>query len=167
MRAAGSFAVRLLLAVLIGGSAIRAAEPTSIALAEFDYIDSSGEMQDQTQKHAALIADFMQALRSDVGQSGKFRIVPLLCDGHPCTVRGSNASDLMLAARTAGAKLLLYGGVHKQSTLIQWAKVEVVDLEHDRLVYDRLLSFRGDDAKAWQHAEQFLAKDLESVDLTQ
>jgi hypothetical protein len=163
MRAAGSFAVGLLLAGLIGGSAIRAAEPTSIALAEFDYIDSSGEMRDQTQKHAALIADFMQALRSDVGQSGKFRIVPLLCDGQPCT---SNPSDLVLAARRAGAKLLLYGGVHKQSTLIQWAKVEIVDLEHDRIVYDRLLSFRGDDAKAWQHAEQFLAKDLASVDFT-
>jgi hypothetical protein len=166
MRVAGSFAVGLLLAGLVGGSAIRAAEPTSIALAEFDYIDSSGEMRDQTQKHAELIADFMQALRSDVGQSGKFRIVPLLCDGQPCTVRGSNPSDLVLAARRAGAKLLLYGGVHKQSTLIQWAKVEIVDLEHDRLVYDRLLSFRGDDAKAWQHAEQFLAKDLESVDFT-
>jgi hypothetical protein len=157
----------LLLAGLLGGSAIRAAEPASIVLAEFDYIDSSGEMQDQTQKHAALIADFMQALRSDVGQSGKFRVVPFLCEGQPCTVRGSNPSDLMTAARKAGAKLLLYGGIHKQSTLIQWAKVEVIDLVRDQLVYDRLLSFRGDDANAWRRAEQFLAKDLEGVDLPQ
>ena len=157
----------LLLAGLLGGSAIRAAEPTSIVLAELDYIDSSGEMQDQRQKHAALIADFMQALRSDVGQSSKFRIVPFLCEGQPCTVRGSSPSDLMTAARKAGAKLLLYGGIHKQSTLIQWAKVEVIDLARDRLVYDRLLSFRGDDANAWRRAEQFLAKDLEGVDLPQ
>jgi hypothetical protein len=164
--ATGPLVAGLLFAGLIGVSAIRAAEPTSIVLAEFDYIDSSGEVRDQKQKHAALIADFMQALRSDVAQSGKFRIVPLLCDGQACTVRGSNPSDLVLAARKAGAKLLLYGGIHKQSTLIQWAKVEVVDLERDRLVYDRLLTFRGDDANAWQRAEQFLAKDLESVDLT-
>ena len=162
-----SLAVGLLLAGLIGGSASRAAEPTSIALAELDYIDSSGELQDQTQKHAALIADFMQALRSDVEQSGKFSVVPLICDGHPCKVRGSNPSDLMRAARNAGAKFLLYGGIHKQSTLIQWAKVEVVDLNRERLVYDRLLSFRGDDANAWQRAEHFLARDLDSVDLTQ
>jgi hypothetical protein len=73
----------------------------------------------------------------------------------------------MTAARKAGAKLLLYGGIHKQSTLIQWAKVEVIDLERDRLVYDRLFSFRGDDANAWRRAEQFLAKDLEGVDLPQ
>jgi Protein of unknown function (DUF2380) len=160
-------AAGLLLAGLIGGSPIRAAEPASMVLAEFDYIDSSGEMQDQTQKHAALIADFMEALRSDVGLSSKFRIVPLLCAGQPCAMRGSDPSNLMAAARKAGAKLLLYGGIHKQSTLIQWAKVEVVDLEQDRLIYDRLLSFRGDDANAWRRAERFLAKDLESVDLTQ
>jgi hypothetical protein len=146
--------------LLVGLLAIRAAEPTSIVLAELDYIDSSGEMQDQRQKHAALIADFMQALRSDVGQSSKFRIIPFLCEGQPCTVRGSSPSDLMTAARKAGAKLLLYGGIHKQSTLIQWAKVEVIDLERDRLVYDRLLSIRGDDANAWRRAEQFLAKGI-------
>jgi hypothetical protein len=95
----------LLLAGLIGGSPIRADEPASIVLTEFDYVDSSGEMQNQTQKHAALIADFMQALRGDVGQSGKFRIVPFLCEGQPCTARGSNPSDLMTAARKAGVKL--------------------------------------------------------------
>jgi hypothetical protein len=124
-------------------------------------------MQDQTHKHVALIADFMEALQNDVAPGGKFRILPFLCGGQRCTVRGSDPSDLMAAARKAGAKLLLYGGIHKQSTLIQWAKVEVVDLERDRLVYDRLLSFRGDDANAWRRAEQFLAKDLENIDLAQ
>lgn len=60
---------------------------------------------------------------------------------------------------------MLFGGIHKQSTLIQWAKVEVVDLDRDKLVYDRLLTFRGDDANAWRRAEEFLAKDLQSADL--
>jgi hypothetical protein len=109
---------------------------------------------------------FMQALRNDVGKSTKFSIIPLLCEGQPCAVRGSEPTILMAAARNAGAKLLLYGGIHKQSTLIQWAKVEVIDLERERLVYNRLLSFRGDDANAWRRAEQHLAKDLETLDLT-
>ena len=50
--------------------------------------------------------------------------------------------------------------IHKESTLVQWAKVDVVDVERDKVVYDRLLSFRGDDAYAWRRAEEFLVKDL-------
>jgi hypothetical protein len=51
----------------------------------------------------------MQALRSDVGHSSKFRIVPFLCEGRLCTARGLDPSHLMAVARNAGAKLLLRG----------------------------------------------------------
>jgi hypothetical protein len=165
--AAGLGIAGLLLAALVSGSASRAAEPVPIVVAEFDYADTSGEVQDQTQKHKQLIATLTGALRADLGQSAKFRVISLLCDGQPCSVRGTDPSDLIPRARSAGAKLLLFGGVHKESTLVQWAKVGVVDIERDRLVYDRLLSFRGDDAYAWRRAEEFLAKDLQSADLAQ
>jgi hypothetical protein len=42
------------------------------------------------------------------------------------------------------ATLVLIGGVHKQSTLIQWAKVQAIDVDAGRLVLDKLLTFRGD-----------------------
>jgi hypothetical protein len=164
---AGAIVAGLLFAALIGGAASRAAEPASIAIAKFDYVDTSGEVQDQTDKHAALIAEFMQTLSADLRQGAKFRVVSLLCDGQPCAAGGADRSELIPRARAAGAKLLLFGGIHKQSTLVQWAKVEVVDLDRDKLVYDRLLTFRGDDANAWRRAEEFLAKDLQSADLAQ
>ncbi len=164
--AAGLGIAGLLLAALIGGSASRAVEPVPIVVADFDYVDTSGEVRDQTETHKALIATLMGALRADLGQSAKFRVVPLLCDGQPCAARSANLSDLIPQARRAGAKLVLFGGIHKESTLVQWAKVVVVDVERDAPVYDRLLTFRGDNAYAWQRAEEFLAKDLESADLS-
>jgi hypothetical protein len=161
----GPIVAGLLFVALVGGTASRADDRASIAIAKFDYIDTSGEVQDQTGKHTALIAEFMQALSADVGRGTKFRVVSLLCNGQPCAGDGSDRSELIPRAREAGAKFLLFGGIHKQSTLIQWAKVEVVDIDRDKLVYDRLFTFRGDDANAWRRAEEFLAKDLQSADL--
>jgi hypothetical protein len=156
----------LLLAAVFGGSSSRAAQPVAIVIADFDYVDTSGEVEDQTDKHKALVATLMQALRGSLGQSAKFRVVSLSCDAQPCPARGASPSELMSRARGAGAKLLLVGGIHKESTLVQWAKVDVIDVERNTVVYDRLLTFRGDDAYAWQRAEEFLARDLESADLS-
>jgi hypothetical protein len=64
------------------------------------------------------------------------------------------------AARQSGARLLLYGGVHKMSTLIQFGKAQIVDLKTDKVVFDRMISFRGDNDEAWQRAGEFLAEDL-------
>ena len=41
-------------------------------------------------------------------------------------------------------RLVLYGGVHKMSTLVQWASVELIDVEANKLLDDRSLTFRGD-----------------------
>ncbi len=37
--------------------------------------------------------------------------------------------DLFEATRKAGARFLLFGGVHKMSTLIQLAQVQIIDVE--------------------------------------
>jgi hypothetical protein len=46
------------------------------------------------------------------------------------------------------------------STLIQFGKAQIADLETDKVVYDRTISFRGDDDNAWKRASEFLAEDL-------
>ena len=46
------------------------------------------------------------------------------------------------------------------STLVQWAKIQVADEEQGRIVFDRLLTFRGDTDEAWQKAESFVARDV-------
>ena len=69
-------------------------------------------------------------------------------------------ADLFAAAHQAGARLLLYGGIQKVSTLIQQAKAEAVDVDANKLVFDRLLTFRGDTDESWAHAEHFLAREF-------
>jgi hypothetical protein len=68
-------------------------------------------------------------------------------------------------ARQAGARLLLFGGIHKMSTLIQWAKVQAVDLQTEKLVFDRLLTFRGDTDDAWRRTEVFVAEQMTTLDV--
>jgi hypothetical protein len=144
-----------------------AAEPIKLAIADFDYKDSSGETQDQTAAHAQRLKNFTQLIDDQLSASGKYQIVVLTCPKRPCSAGAMDAQSLTDAARESGARLLLYGGIHKMSTLVQFGKAQIADLETDQVVYDRTISFRGDDDNAWQRASQFLAEDLVAKDLAQ
>ncbi len=137
--------------------------PMAIAVLDFDYVDTSGEVRDQRQEHATRLQHFSEALRSDLARSGKYRVVVPQCGAAPCTPTGSQPSELLARARDAGAKLILIGGIHKMSTLVQWAKVDAVDVDADRVVFNKLLTFRGDTDEAWNQAEAFLARNLEAL----
>jgi hypothetical protein len=138
-----------------------ARQPTPIAVADLDYSDSSGEVEDQSTKHGVLLQAFVESLRRDLASTKKFRVVTLACSPEPCSIGRSDSGKLLGKARDAGALVLLYGRIHKMSTLVQWAKIQIVDVRTDTLVLDRFLTFRGDDERAWQRAEAFLAADLE------
>lgn len=138
--------------------------PVPVAIAEFDYTDTSGEAQDQREIHAARLADFAALLREELAASGKYRIVALSCAKPPCSAARTDAAELIEAARAAGAQLLLYGGIHKMSTLVQFGRAQAVDLVADKLVFDQAISFRGDDAEAWRRAGMFVAEQLLAED---
>ena len=153
-------------ACLVFSSSIAAADPVMLAIANFDYADTSGEARDQSAEHAARLADFARLIGDQLSASGKYQVVTLNCPKARCSAATMDAGSLTEAARQSGARLLLYGGIHKMSTLIQFGKAQVVDLETDKLVFDRMISFRGDNDAAWQHAGAFLAKDLLASDLS-
>jgi hypothetical protein len=158
----------LALAIVIAAGLARAVDqrtaPVAIAVADFDYVDTSGEVRDQHAEHAARLQTFMRAIRDDLAGSGQYRIVGLVCSQDPCATGGS--AQLMKDARDSGATLLLYGGIHKESTLIQWMKVEAVVIENGQHLFDRLLTFRGDTDESWVRSERFLIKQLtDDVDL--
>jgi hypothetical protein len=134
--------------------------PIPLAVADFDYTDTSGETRDQKEAHAALLGDFADRLRDRLAKSGKYRIVNLQCRQLPCSAATTDPAELIVAARTAGARLLVYGGIHKMSTLVQFGKAQAVDLQADRLVFDQTVSFRGDNDEAWRRAGEFLAEQL-------
>lgn len=159
----------LAFAIVVAAGLARALDqrpaPVAIAVADFDYVDTSGEVRDQHAEHAARLQTFMRAIRHDLAGSGQYRIVALVCSQAPCAAGGS--AQLMRDARDSGATLLLYGGIHKESTLIQWMKVEAVMVENGKHLFDRLLTFRGDTDESWMHSERFLIKQLtDDVHLT-
>jgi hypothetical protein len=158
--------IAMLLIVMPSRAARAEPSPVPIAIADFEYTDTSGEVQDRAEQHKALLEAFMAAMRGDLGKSGKHRVVLLDCRDDSCSSGRSDPSELSEGARRAGARLLLFAGVHKVSTLIQKARIEGIDVEKDRLVYDRAFSFRGDDEDAWRHAEAFVVRDLDQQDFS-
>lgn len=128
------------------------AAPTVLAIAPFGYVDTSGEVRDQTAAHRERIEALAAALGRDLVRDSHFTVVP---------VRENESGKALLAeASRADADLLVAGNVHKMSTLIQWAEVFVVDVRSGRQLARKLLTFRGDNAAAWDHAERFLVRDL-------
>lgn len=133
----------------------------AIAVVDFDYLDTSGEARNQRQEHEARLKAFMTSLRSDLAAHGK-AIISLTCDPAPCSVR-TPPGDLLRAARAAGAGIVLVGSIQKMSTLIQWAKAEAIDSATERMVLDKLFTFRGDNDESWRRAEVFIADQLAAM----
>jgi hypothetical protein len=141
--------------------------PVAAAIADFDNFDTSGEDAARTAEHAGRVNAFAALLRSDLTAQNKFKIVPLTCPNPPCSAARVPPNELMQAARQAGAKFLVYGGIHKESTLIQWGKIGVIDLENDKLVLNQNFSFRGDTGQAFQRAAAFIERYLNGLTTTE
>jgi Tol biopolymer transport system component len=159
-----SCALALAWVVLIASASARTEElrarPMPIAVADFDYTDTSGEPTDQQAEHRARLQAFVNAIRADLNHDGHYRVVALACRQSRCAAGELSPADLIESARAAGAKRLLYGGIQKMSTLVQNLKIQVVDIEENKLTFDRLITFRGDTDESWQRAERFVVRDL-------
>src|ERR1700757_2096149 len=131
-----------------------------VAVAEIQYIDTSGEVIDQSADHFRRLREFEASLRTDLAASGKGRNVALDCSPIACSVGDISADQLLDKAQAAGAAYLLISSFHKLSTLVQWAKVDIVDVKTRNVVFNRLVTFRGDNDKAWRHAESFIVSEI-------
>lgn len=94
-----------------------------VAVADFDYQDTSGEAKDQRAQHQERVQAFGRLLRQRLAAHGHYQIRRLDCPKSPCNVGEMKPDALIAAARHAGARLLVYGGIHKMSTLVQWGDV--------------------------------------------
>ena len=133
----------LLFAILVNvgpaGAGTEVAAPAGVSIEDFQYLDTSGEPVDQTALHEKRLAAFMVALRRDVGADKRYQLTP---------------------AGQADAKFKVVGGVQKTSTLVQWARVAVIDTGAKRVLFEKLYTFRGDNDEAWDRAEAFLAREV-------
>jgi hypothetical protein len=146
---------------------VRAASHGAVAaaVADFDNFDTSREDADRTAKHAARVQVFAALLRNELAAANKFKVVQLTCPNPPCSAGRMRPNDLVKAARQAGARLLVYGGLHKESTLVQWGRIEAVDLKKNKLVLNQTFSFRGDTDQAFRRAAIFVARYLKALTL--
>ncbi|MBR0839162.1 DUF2380 domain-containing protein [Bradyrhizobium liaoningense] len=110
-----------------------------VAMDDFSYTDTSAEPANQTAAHERRLSAFMAALRRDIGADRRYRLVP-------------SAQD--------GAVFKVIGGIQKTSTLVQWAKVAVIDVGAKKLVMDKLYTFRGDNDESWERAEIFVSREV-------
>ncbi|GLR84701.1 DUF3280 domain-containing protein [Bradyrhizobium iriomotense] len=129
-----------LLSVLPAAHALAGAEAAiGVAMDDFSYTDTSAEPANQTVAHERRLSAFMAALRRDVGADGRYRLAPSVQDG---------------------AAFKVIGGIQKTSTLVQWAKVAVIDVGARKIVMDKLYTFRGDSDEAWERAEIFVSREV-------
>jgi len=136
------------------------AAPVTIAVADFDYKDTSGEVRDQSAEHKARVAHFAELVRENLSAKGDYRVLPFDCPKHPCTPIRIGPDDFIAAARRTGAQFVVYGGIHKASTLIQNGLVEVVDLQDEKMILNRPVSFRGDNDEAYRRAAAFVGETV-------
>ena len=135
-------------------------EPPVLAVAEIQYSDTSGEVIDQSADHFRRLREFEASLRTDLAASGKVRNADLDCPPNACSVGDIDAGELLGKAQAAGAGYLLISSFHKVSTLVQWAKFDIIDVKTRSVVFNRLVTFRGDNDKAWRHAESFIVRQI-------
>ncbi|MBR0974935.1 DUF3280 domain-containing protein [Bradyrhizobium japonicum] len=120
-------------------SAADAGDAIGVAMDDFSYTDTSAEPANQTAAHERRLSAFMAALRRDIGADGRYRPVP-------------SAQD--------GAAFKVIGGIQKTSTLVQWAKVAVIDVGARKVVMDKLYTFRGDNDESWERAGMFVSREV-------
>ena len=135
-------------------------EVPAVAVAEISFVDTSGEVVDQSADHSRRLREFAAALRSDLSASGKLRGIALDCSPNACSIGDMDADRLVEKAQAAGAVYLVISSFHKTSTLIQGEKFEIVDVKARSKVVDRLISFRGDNDEAYRRAEGFIVRQI-------
>ena len=147
-------------AAVLNPRAATATEPVAVAVADFDYIDPSGGVLKQELVATERLRTLVQRVREGLDESDRYRVVLLECEPAPCSAGRTDPTELLAKAKAVGARLLVFGGIQKMNALIQYGNAEVVDLEADRLVFDRNIAFRNDNDEAWRQAAKYLVAEL-------
>lgn len=146
-------------AAVMAFNSASAAEPVGLAVAGFDFVDTSGEVRDQGADHARRLAALNKTVATSLSGDNRVTVVSLECFG-TCSAATDGLEFLSEQAVKAGATHLLIGQVRKMSTLIGGVKFAIIDLSTNRATCDRFLSYRGDTDEAWGRAAIYTAMDV-------
>ncbi|MBP0616336.1 DUF2380 domain-containing protein [Jiella mangrovi] len=134
----------------------------AVAVAKFDYKDTSGEIRDQSAEHEARLSAFRAGIEAGLTAGDEaLSVVSLDCvDRSACSLGTLRPQRLLALAKDAGANYLVFGEIHKMSTLVGFGRIDVLDVARDQLVFERTISFRGDSDEAFRRAAEFVVRDI-------
>jgi hypothetical protein len=141
-------------------SAAAAAEAPAVAVFPFEFVDTSGEVQNPDRGARLKLAT--DALSEALAKTGRYAVVDLKAfnteiEALPPRYR---CGDCFLpVAREAKADYALISVVHKVSTLISTMNIVVFDASTGALVANVSGQIRGDTDEAYRHGVTFLVKD--------
>nr|WP_198034499.1 DUF2380 domain-containing protein [Halomonas sp. 1513] len=134
----------------------------TLALAHFDFRDTSGEVEDQSAAHEARLTSLNETLHAGLAGNPEVTLVDLTCEMERCTHRSPGLDALAGQAKAIGAQYLLIGEIHKVSTLIGSGNLAVLDLnDNNTFACEQRLSYRGDSDEAWQRMAQYTLRHIE------
>jgi hypothetical protein len=155
-----------MLAVTTLSYRLAATEPPSLLVLNLELVDTSGEVTDQTEDHERLLAAVRDILASELAAREVYDVIdPADIQAEVDATRerqwlhACNGCEIRFA-RDVGADRVLTGHVRKVSSLIMALWIDIKDADTGRPVVRKVLDFRGDNDRAWQHAADYLARQL-------
>jgi hypothetical protein len=155
-----------MLAVTTLSYRLAATEPPSLLVLNLELVDTSGEVTDQTEDHERRLAAVRDILASELAAREVYDVVdPADIQAEVDATRerqwlhACNGCEIRFA-RDVGADRVLTGHVRKVSSLIMALWIDIKDADTGRPVVRKVLDFRGDNDRAWQHAADYLARQL-------
>lgn len=152
--------VAILLGAVLAASRAWPEPKIAVAVANFDFLDTSGEARDQKSAHDRRVAALSEYLRQQLSDSGKLDIVSLPCQSVQCTATDPGFEKLSEQAKQAGARFVIIGIVKKTSTLIGWIEYSVLGVDDQRAVCGELVTYRDDTDESWRRAARFSAGQI-------
>jgi len=148
------------LVTMVAVSSAHAQPAIAVAVANFDFVDTSGEARDQSATHSQRVKALSDFLREQLAGSGKLELVKLPCEASQCTATDPGFEQLAQQAKQAGARFVVIGVVKKTSTLIGWVEYSVLNVDDQRAVCGELITYRGDTDESWRRAAKFSAGQI-------
>jgi hypothetical protein len=154
---------------LFAAVSTQATSAPSLVILPLDWVDTSGETPAHAKEHTDRLSELGQYLSRSLANAGLYAIAdptPIAAEieharaAQPLDACNGCERDL---AKLVHADRVLVGEVHKVSTLIGAMRLSIIDVATGRIVFARVLSFRGDTDAAWDNAVKFFVRDLSAT----
>jgi hypothetical protein len=154
---------RVLFLVYLFSASSVAAEPTRIAVFDFELIDTSleGQLKGANSDEKARLERLAPVLRAKLAGSDRYAVVDTARvseRAHGQNLQACGGCDATLA-HEAGADIALTGTVQKVSNLILNLNIYLRDVKDDRLLQAMSADFRGNTDESWSRALDWLIRN--------